>query len=148
MARGNVSCTTNPASKRQAVCNKMQGVGDLELFAFSTSLAKVKAADRKRDANYVEVKSPTFGTMHFQVGIPAFPATHDDVAKVCCPFFCVTRAESNDGMNLNAKMSAKEVKFGDATVTVPTIVNTKKIAKGEMIVVHMPTPKATAKAKA
>ena len=37
-------------------------------------------------------------------------------------------------------MSAKEVKIGDATVTVPMIVSTRKIAKGEMAVVHVPAP--------
>ena len=152
MGHGDVSCTTHPPVKRQVVCNKLHGVGELGLLAFTTSIGKTKAADLKHDAAYVQVDSPTVGNMHFMANPGAFAAANDDRVKMVCLFFCATRSDGNGGMNMNAKMSAKEVKIGDATVTVPMIVNTKKIAKGEMVVVHVPAPteslQTAAKAKA
>ena len=142
MGHGDVSCTTHPPVKRQVLCNDKHGVGELELLVFTTSLSKVNAADRKHDAVYVQVDSPTFGNMHFVTNVPQFNQVNDDRVKMCCPFFCVTRSNGNDGMSMNAKMSTKEVKIGDATVTVPMIVNTKKLAKGDMVVVHVPAPQS------
>ena len=109
---GDISCITQPSAKRQVVCNKMRGVGELELLVFTTSIGKTKAADLKHDAAYVQANSPTLGNMHFITLPGTFAAANDDRAKMVFPLFCATRSDGNGGMNMNAKMSAKEVKIG------------------------------------
>ena len=129
MACGDVACTTNPVLKRQVVCNKAHAVNDLELFLFTTNLRTINAGDRKPNADYIEVTSPTFGNFFFTLTPAPSPTSRDTDVKMCCPFFYVQKSDGSGGVVTNAKMATREFQFAldDVTVKVPMVVNTKKI---------------------
>ena len=79
---------------------------------------------------YVEVAHPRFGYMSFALKSPPFPCDGDESVKACVPFWCVSRQSELQ----NAKLIMTEVKVFEASVYVPTLTNTKKVAKGDKIV--------------
>ena len=122
MHNSGVTVMVSPANQRGVIANKEFAKGELRLMMFSTSIRKATKVD---DGNItVKVGDTEFA---FAASAPHQPSV-DAPTNACVPFWYV-----QGGTDGNMKTEAIVATIGKATVDIPCVVNTKKVEKGQLL---------------
>ena len=117
-----VTVMVAPANRRGVIASKEFAKGELRLMMFSASIRKAtKVGD---DTITVKVDGTEIA---FTASAPHQPSD-DATTNSCVPFWYV-----QVGTDVNMKFEAIVVKIGNATVNIPCVVNTKKVEKGQSL---------------